>query len=88
MSSRSGLRSPFRLTERSVAESPSRTSDNSTQETGDLNQFGLDATSNRPLVIWLDDPDIGGLESLVQLKIVSCLKVLATCTDGQILRSC
>ena len=76
------------LTERSVAQSPSRTFDNSTQETGDLSQFGLDAKSNHPLVIWLKDPDIGGLESLVQLKTVACLKVLTTYADGQILRSC
>ena len=76
------------LTERSVAQSPSRTFDNSTQETGDLSQFGLDAKSNHPLVIWLKDPDIGGLESLVQLKTVACLKVFATYADGQILRSC
>ncbi|MBC7375174.1 MAG: hypothetical protein H7323_14395 [Frankiales bacterium] len=76
------------LTSRSVAESPSRTYDNSTQATGDLSQFGLDATKNHPVVIWLNSPDIDGLESLAQLKTVACLTVLATYADGQILRSC
>lgn len=76
------------LTRRSVTESPSRTYDNSTQATGDLREFGIDARRNHPLVIWLKSPDIGGLESLAQLTSVACLRVLATYPDGQILRSC
>jgi hypothetical protein len=76
------------LTGRAVTESPSQTYDNSTQATGDLEQFGLDAKSNHPTVIWLNSPDIGGLESLEKLKSVACLKTLAVYPDGQILRSC
>jgi len=48
----------------------------------------LDATSTHPPVIWLNDPDTGGLESLVQLKTVARLKAPATCAGGQILRRC
>ena len=76
------------LTSLPATESPAATFDDSAQTTGELEQFAQDTHDSPITLVWFDQPDVSGLESLARLRAVTCLRPGARYADARIYSSC
>lgn len=76
------------LTGQRVEQSPATVYDNSTQTTGDLDQFVNDVRDAPRTLVWFDHPDVGQLQPLSNLSRRVCLRQIAHLADGLMLETC
>lgn len=71
-----------------VEQSPATVYDNSSQPTGDLEQFQNDVQDQPRTLAWFNNPDVGQLVTLDNLAKAVCLKKVQPFDDGLLLETC